>query len=152
MQLPGILGGSEEKAEKYAKELNSYSRIDALLASAYIDKLKGNKNQAQKLYQEAFKIHSPGNSGKRNYLNYQLGEIAAENKLEPIFGIELLNKYLANYSYLDIRSPEWAHYRKAQIYVNMGEKEEAKRSIEKALAIKEDFEEAKKERVRILKL
>ncbi len=37
IELPGIVGGSEKKAEKYADELLTISKVDGYLAKGYID-------------------------------------------------------------------------------------------------------------------
>ena len=37
LQLPGIVGGSEKKAQKYANELMHISKIDGLMANGHIE-------------------------------------------------------------------------------------------------------------------
>ena len=37
IELPGIIGGSEKKAQKYADELMALSKVDGYLAKGYID-------------------------------------------------------------------------------------------------------------------
>jgi len=47
---------------------------------------------------------------------------------------------------------DWAYYRLAQIYKNIGNKQSALQWIDKALADRPDFKEAKKEKEIILSL
>lgn len=37
IELPGIVGGSERKAQKYADELMQLSKVDGYLANGYIN-------------------------------------------------------------------------------------------------------------------
>jgi tetratricopeptide (TPR) repeat protein len=59
LQLPGIIGGSEKKAIKYANELLKLSPIDGFLAKGYIDEYFDRYQNAEKNY---LKAHSIGNS------------------------------------------------------------------------------------------
>ena len=151
-QLPSILGGSEEKAWKYARELNNISVTDALLAQAFLYKEAGKKQQAAVLYQKALKGLKFTSSRDRNYLNYEAGMVAAEHNLELTKGLRALDSYITNYSYLDIHPLEWAYYRKAQIYTHLNNKKEAQINIEKALTLRGNFKEALEQKERILKL
>ncbi len=53
LQLPGILGGSEEKALKYANELLQISAVDGFLAKAYIAEHNEQYSEAEKYYLKA---------------------------------------------------------------------------------------------------
>lgn len=177
--LPGIFGGSEKKAMEYAEELANISPVDGYLAKGYIAEETSRPNDAEAYYKKAievggsphtyeklttlyeknnqpekaietssksFKLH------KRNQLNYQIGRICAEYNLEPHYGIDCLKEYVANYSIEDGVTKEWAYYRIAQIYKNIDDKENAIIWINKALRMKKDFPEAKKEKSVILSL
>jgi tetratricopeptide (TPR) repeat protein len=50
LELPGILGGSEKKSQKYADELLSLSLIDGYLAKGYIDEYFKRYTAAEKQY------------------------------------------------------------------------------------------------------
>ncbi|MCF4102248.1 hypothetical protein L1I30_11265 [Gillisia sp. M10.2A] len=153
MQLPGFIGGSEEKAQKYRSELFKLNKVDGYLSEAFMFKETNKVQKALVAYRMAMKIHSVQTiKEKRNSLNYELGKISAEFNLEPAYGLRLLNSYIDNYNYKDIYSLEWAYYRKAQIEVILQNKNAARTSIEKALTLKHDFKEAKEEKQRILRL
>jgi len=64
IQLPGIVGGSEKKAVKYANELLKISPVDGYLAKGHIDEYFNRYIQAEKNYKKAIEI---GNS----YTTYQ---------------------------------------------------------------------------------
>jgi hypothetical protein len=59
LELPGIIGGSEAKAKKYADELLLISRIDGYLAHGYIEIYFKRYKKAEALYVAA---HRLGNS------------------------------------------------------------------------------------------
>lgn len=179
IELPGILGGSERKALEYAEELSQISPVDGYLANGYIAEQDKRPEDAERYYKKAIEVggsphtyekltalyeknNQPGKAidtasksfklHKRNQLNYQIGRICAEYKLEPQYGIDCLREYITNYNIEDGVTTEWAYYRIAQIYKNLGEKENALIWINKALAAKHDFPEAEKEKSLILAL
>lgn len=59
IELPAIIGGSEKKAQKYATELLTLSKVDGYLAKGYIDVYFERYQSAEKNYLQAHKI---GNS------------------------------------------------------------------------------------------
>lgn len=169
LQLPGIIGGSTSKAKTYADELQQISEVDGYLAKGYIEEYDENEEAAEKYYKKAIEIGgSPHTYEKltafyekndrpeaaiktaekslekhqRNLLNYQIGKIAAEYDMEPQLGITCLQNYIANHSYKDGVPTQWAYYRLAQIYRNLGNKNLALEYIDKAIATSPDFEEA----------
>lgn len=58
-ELPAIIGGSEKKAQKYANELMSLSKVDGYMAKGYIDVYFERYQSAERNYTLAHKI---GNS------------------------------------------------------------------------------------------
>ena len=56
MQLPGIIGGSEKKAQKYADELMSISKIDGVMAKGHIDEYFSRYTTAEKYYLQGVAI------------------------------------------------------------------------------------------------
>lgn len=179
IQLPGIFGGSENKAVQYANELGKISEVDGYLANGYIAEYTDRPKDAERYYKKAIEVGGSPHTyeklsnlyeqnnqpkeaivttsaslkkHKRNQLNYQIGKISAQYNLEPEYGIECLSQYLANYSIKDGVEKDWAYYRLAQIYKNLGKKEIALTWINKALLGKADFKEAQKEKSLILAL
>jgi tetratricopeptide (TPR) repeat protein len=179
IQLPGIIGGSEEKAIAYAEELERISEVDGQLAKGYIAEYSDRAADAEVHYKKAIEVggsfhtyeklsglyentNQPENAidtsveslkiHKRNQLNYQIGKIAAQYNVKPEVGIVCLQKYLENHTVKDGVPKEWAYYRLAQIYKNQSKKETALLWINKALNDRSDFEEAKKEKEIILEL
>lgn len=59
LQLPGIVGGSEKKAARYAEELSKISPVDGYLAKGKIAEYFNRYKVAEKNYSQAFEI---GNS------------------------------------------------------------------------------------------
>ncbi len=179
IQLPGIIGGSEKKAIAYADELGIISKVDEYLAKGYIAEYSDRPKDAEKYYKKAIEVGGSPHTyeklaglyeknnqpkealettskslkiHKRNQLNYQIGKISAQYNLEPEYGIECLSEYLANYSIKDGVPKDWAYYRLAQIYKNLGKKQIALTWINKALIDRKDFKEAQQEKSLILAL
>jgi len=59
IELPGIVGGSETKAQKYADELMKLSKVDGYMAKGYIDEYFSRYSKAEINYKKA---HEIGNS------------------------------------------------------------------------------------------
>ena len=72
--------------------------------------------------------------------------------MEPELGIDCLKRYIEQHSYKDGVPKNWAYFRLAQIYKNMGDKKNALDYINRAIAVSPDFEEAIKERASIRNL
>lgn len=56
LQLPGIIGGSESKAKKYADELLKISPVDGYLATGHIAEYFNRYKNAEKLYRKAIEV------------------------------------------------------------------------------------------------
>lgn len=56
IELPGIVGGSEAKAQKYANELMNLSKVDGYLAKGYIDVYFKRYDNAELNYKKAHEI------------------------------------------------------------------------------------------------
>lgn len=179
IQLPGIIGGSERKAIKFANELGEISEVDGHLANGYIAEYSDRTEDAEHFYKQAIAIGGSPHTyeklaghyektnrpqaaiqttskslqiHKRNQLNYQIGKIAAQYNLESELGINCLQVYLKNHSAKDGVPKDWAYFRLAQIYKNLGKKETALSWINKALVERPGFEQAREEKDLILAL
>lgn len=179
MQLPAIIGGSEDTSTKYANQLLDISPVDGYLAKGYIAEYANRPQEAENHYKNAIKIggsmhtyekltnlYEKNNQPQkaienvqdclkthdRNSLHYQIGKIVAQYNLDASLGITCLNKYIENYSIRDGVPKDWAYYRLAQIYKNLNNKTEALSWIDKALSSRPDFKEALQEKKNILAL
>lgn len=179
IQLPGIVGGSENKAITYAKQLDAISKVDGALAQGYIAEYSNRPKDAERFYKQAIAIggsahtyekltaHYENNNQpkeaiatasqslqihERNQLNYQIGKVAAQYNVETEKGINCLKTYIANHSVNDGVPKDWAYYRLAQIYKHLGKKKIALQWIELALSSRPDFEQALVEKEEIIAL
>jgi tetratricopeptide (TPR) repeat protein len=179
IQLPGIVGGSEKKAIMYANQLAEISPVDGHLANGYIAEYNDRPKDAEEFYKKAISVggsvhtyekltnlyentNQPAKAietvsnclkvHKRNALHYQIGKIAAQYNLDAELGINCLQKYIANHSVRDGVPKDWAYYRLAQIYKNLGNKNSALEWIDKALVDRPSFKEARQEKELILAL
>ena len=173
IQLPGIIGGSEAKSIKYANQLLEISPVDGYLANGYIAEYSDRPDDAEIFYKKAIAVggsphtyeklseHYEKNNEpakaietarksleihKRNTLNYQIGKVAAQYNLDADLGIKCLHAYIKNHSVRDGVPIDWAYFRIAQIYKNLGKKQDAMVWIDRALTSRPDFKEAKEEK------
>ena len=153
MQIPGIIGGSKTIAESYASDLDRINMIDALLADAYIYKIQEYRDLAKNKYEEAIRLaQKRPELITRNYLKYELGEAAAIYEIQLSQGKKLLEEYIKDYGYKDIKSQDWAYLRLAQIERINKNQQAAMDFIEKSLAINPDFDKALVEKQKIQRL
>lgn len=179
MELPGIFGGSMETSLKYANELEKISKVDGYLAKGYIYQEDGDEDEAEKYYkmavsvggsilcyeklanfymvdsqfENALKTYNSGYKNlEHNYFLYKIGEISAEKDIALEQGEQSLQTFIINFSSKDKISLQWAHYRLAQIYRNMGEKGKALSQIDLALNHRPQQKEFKKEKALIERL
>ncbi|MGM1055254.1 MAG: tetratricopeptide repeat protein [Bacteroidota bacterium] len=153
IKLPGILGGSLDKAQEFANDLESLNKVDYFLAQAFILKEEEGLAESEVFFKKALEAHQNLASHKRrNILNYELGKAASDFEVYPQYGLKLLNEYIANFGYNDIYPLEWAYYNKAKLQAALMNKSEAIISIDKALTLRGNFKEAELEKKRILRL
>lgn len=177
MQLPAIIGGSEDTALFYANQLTELSLEKGYLAKGYIASYTGDLVAAEQFYKNAVAQQGSLDSfsklidfykntsqvqeaiqmlkqnltldGHQNELNYLIGELAASHNLEPQLAIKHLKIYLQYYSAENITPIQWPYFRLAQVYRSMGDKTKALFWIDKALAIAPGFTQAAKEKILI---
>ncbi|WP_369996511.1 tetratricopeptide repeat protein [Winogradskyella sp.] len=160
VSLPGIVGGSNSKALKYANELEKLSKVDGYLAKGYVYEYDDEPELAEKYYKLAIKVggsvtcyekltnfyetqnkpsEAIGNleeaqqKHQRNAMHYQIGKVCADYNLQLEKGEKCLKAYLSNHSAKDGVPKEWAYYRLAQIYKHKNNKTEALKWIDKAI-------------------
>lgn len=179
MQLPGIFGGSNNKALHFAQELENLSKVDGYLAKGYIYEYDNEPELAEAYYKKAIKdggsltcfnkltnlyenesepqkaianIEAAQKKHERNALHYQIGKVAAEYNIELQKGERCLQIYLKNHSTEDGVPKAWAHYRLAQIHTHKNNKQEALKYIDLAIAELPKTKPFKEEKERILNL
>ncbi len=179
MQLPGIIGGSKSKSLKYADELENLSKVDGYLAKGYIHEYDKEPELAEEYYKKALNIGGSVNcfdkltnfyenqqqpekaikniesayeKHNRNAMHYQIGKVCADYNIQLEKGERCLKAYIKNHSVRDGVPIEWAYFRLAQIHKNRLDKEGALKWIDKALATRVNFTQAKEEKEKILRL
>ncbi|WP_306293675.1 tetratricopeptide repeat protein [Winogradskyella forsetii] len=179
VSLPGIIGGSTDKALRYANELQNLSKVDGYLAKGYVYEYDDEPELAEKYYRLAIKVggsvtcyeklskfyeaqHQPekaiGNleeaqeKHQRNAMHYQIGKVCADYNIQLDKGEKCIKAYLANHSAQDGVPKAWAYYRLAQINKHRGNKSEALKYINLALDELPDIETFMKEKIVILGL
>ena len=89
---------------------------------------------------------------KRNGLHYQIGKIAAKYNIELQKGENCLHTYINNYSTNDGVPKAWANYRLAQIHKHKGNRTEALKYIDLAIADLPDIKPFQNEKKSILNM
>ncbi|MGV9004260.1 tetratricopeptide repeat protein [Flavobacterium sp.] len=87
LQLPGIVGGSEKKANEYAAQLAKLSPVDGLLATGHIDEYFNRFQSAEKNYLKAHEIGNSKTTFQKLYNLYlnKLKDKAKATKLKEKF-------------------------------------------------------------------
>lgn len=83
IELPGIVGGSEKKALKYADELMNISKVDGYLAKGYIDEYFERYNKAEINYIKAHEIGNSKTTFQKLY-NLYLNKIKDKSKANKL--------------------------------------------------------------------
>lgn len=81
IELPGIVGGSETKAQKYATELMNLSKVDGYLAKGYIDVYFERYTKAETNFKKAHEIGNSNTTYEKLYdlyLNKMKDKIKAD--------------------------------------------------------------------------
>jgi tetratricopeptide (TPR) repeat protein len=176
VSLPGIIGGSNSKALKYAEELEKLSKVDGYLAKGYIYEYDDEPELAEKYYRMAIKVggsvtcyeklsnfyegqkqpekaianmEEAQQHLQRNALHYQIGKVCADYNIQLDKGEKCIKAYISNHSSKDGVPKEWAYYRLAQIYKHKKNKAEALKWINKAITGLPDIEVFEKEKASI---
>ncbi len=89
---------------------------------------------------------------KRNSLNYQLGKVCANYKLELDKGEKCLIKFIDNYTIKDGVPLKWAYLKLAQIYKYKKNKTQDLAWVNKSLVNQSDFQHAIDEKKLILNM
>jgi len=136
-----------ELAEKYYKlaleaggSMTCYSKLSTFYENHQQPK------KAVATMEKAYDVH------KRNALHYQIGKVCADYNLELEKGEHCLTTFIENHSVADGVPIEWAYYRMAQIQKNKQNRTQALKWIDKALAVRSNFKQAKREKERILNM
>ncbi|MFT3687367.1 MAG: tetratricopeptide repeat protein [Phycisphaerales bacterium] len=89
LQLPGFIGGSEKKAQKYSNELLKISPVDGYLSKAHIDEYFKRYQSAEKQYIKAIEV------GGSKLTYERLAKLYKEKLHQPEKAIQVLEKYEA---------------------------------------------------------
>ena len=132
-ELPQLLGGSKSLALQYANELETISLIDGLFAKKYIYDFK-NDHKMSNIYLNKIieNLDSFNSEYDYNYLNFSIGELCANNKINLDRGILQLSYYIENFTSRDRSTPDYAYYLLAKIYVHKNDFSNAKEQLDNA--------------------
>jgi tetratricopeptide (TPR) repeat protein len=83
LEIPGILGGSETKAKKYAEELTKISPVDGHLANGYISEYFKRYKQAEQSYLKADSIGKSQTTYQKLY-NLYASKLKDKNKASKL--------------------------------------------------------------------
>ena len=87
LQLPGIVGGSERKAQKYSDELMTLSNVDGYLSKGHIAEYFKRYKEAEKNYKKAIEI------GKSKTTYKKLADLYKNKMKQPEKAKAVLDEY-----------------------------------------------------------
>ncbi|MGB5359524.1 MAG: hypothetical protein WBN27_06225 [Eudoraea sp.] len=153
VSLPGIVGGSYNKAYELAKNLKRISPIDSYLALGYVYEYDDEPANAKTNYFAALALVNDQTEFKRNQLNYQIGKVCSDYGVQLYRGIKYMSRYIEGHSIKDGVPLKWAYYRMGRLYRKKGNKQNAIIWINKALESDNSFKRAleEKEKIQALK-
>ena len=132
-ELPQLLGGSKSLALEYANELENISLIDGLFAKKYIYDFKDDHKMSNiYLNKITENLDSFNLEYDYNYLNFSIGELCANNKINLDMGILQLSYYIENFTSRDRSTPDYAYYLLAKIYLHKNDYSNAKEQLDNA--------------------
>ena len=132
-ELPQLLGGSKSLALEYANELENISLIDGLFAKKYIYDFKDDHKMSNiYLNKITENLDSFNLEYDYNYLNFSIGELCANNKINLDMGILQLSYYIENFTSRDRSTPDYAYYLLAKIYLHKNDYFNAKEQLDNA--------------------
>lgn len=179
MELPMIIGGSKNKALKYANELQQISPVEGYLAKGFIYEFEKDYDTAEENYKNAIQAEDSKLAYQKlihlyelsknpvpailtleealqkydeTIFDYQIAQLCALYNIQLEKGLQHLNTFLINKNPNTTVPREYAYLRKAQLLRLSNKKKEALESIDDALSIRSNFKEAKKEKELILSL
>lgn len=151
--VPSLIGGDIDKAKVLAKRLMKLDQVKAYFSFAFIAIAEAKKSQATDYYKKAFDLLEKQSFCSQNLseyfaqhsmnLSYKIAEDSVLNNLSPAIGLCAIDYFIDKQSPVYNIPLEWAYFRKAQLFVAMGEKEQALLEIKNALSINPYFQWAK---------
>ncbi|MCF8714027.1 tetratricopeptide repeat protein [Joostella atrarenae] len=139
LKLPGILGGSNDKAYKYSKELEAIAPIEGYLSRGFIEEERNNKELAATYYKRGLDVVSQNTYPDKNYrrqdIHYQIGKLAAQYNYKVNSGISHLLIFENLYTPESTIPLEDVYYQLAVLYRYQKNKEKANYYIDKAIKI-----------------
>jgi tetratricopeptide (TPR) repeat protein len=163
-QLPGFLGGSYDKAMIYASELEQLSKAQGYFAKAYIYQNSNQEELAKTYYKKGLESlkqlacfepklsNSSHLKAHNNSIHFLVASACVLVNTRHSFGLRYIQFYIDEFSSKDQEPLEVAYLIQAQLFKVQSKFSEALGSIEKALLVQPNFEQALEEKEIILLL
>lgn len=178
LELPGVIGGSISKAKNYASQLERISPVDGALAFGKIADYQEDFKTAETHYLKAVEIggssicytklielyekynkydkalnytSEAAKKSNLNKFNFKYAEISIKSNLNTKTAISYIDQYIQNYN-KDSKNLDEAFILKSKLHHQLGQIDEAKFCLQKALAYNPSSAQAKSELQRIEQL
>jgi tetratricopeptide (TPR) repeat protein len=163
-QLPGFLGGSYDKAMIYASELEQLSKAQGYFAKAYVYQNSNQEELAKTYYKKGLEnlkelacfepklSNSSHLKAHNNSIHFLVASACVLVNTRHSFGLRYIQFYIDEFSSKDQEPLEVAYLIQAQLFKVQSKFSEALGSIEKALLVQPNFEQALEEKEIILLL
>lgn len=134
LQLPSVLGGSFQKAKEHAEDLKALNVLDYNIALSLLYTYQEKRKMAVNAIKEGIQILKENPKlALRNYIYYEYAENAMNYEVCLDVIPKLMDHYIANFNYLDLKTPAEAYFRLSQLAYRHKLKKEAQIYIQKAL-------------------
>ncbi|WP_417885999.1 tetratricopeptide repeat protein [Zunongwangia sp.] len=134
LQLPGVLGGSLKKSKRHVKALKRLNMLDYKIALALIYIKQDEEKLAARTIKEGIEIlQNTPSLALRNYIYFEYAENAMNYGVCITAIPKLMNHYVSNFNYLDLKTPGEAYFRLAQLAYRQRRKDIASTYVQKAL-------------------
>jgi len=163
-QLPGFLGGSYVKAMDYASELEQLSKAQGYFAKAYVYQNSNQEELTKTYYKKGLESlkeltcfepklsNSSHLKAHNNSIHFLVAFACVLVNTKHSFGLRYIQFYIDEFSSKDQEPLEVAYLAQAQLFKLQNKFSEALSSIEKALLVQPNFEQALEEKEIILLL
>jgi tetratricopeptide (TPR) repeat protein len=152
--LPSLLGGDLEGALKIIEKIKFIDPLEGLLAEGSFYEKTKDRARANEIYQRVFEFLEqtyPRCSelffdylkNNRRDLAYDLGRIAADYNLSPVWGQCALSYFEETHRLRDTVPLAWVYYQRARLAKRNVNEKEMERYLKKSLAISKAYPELK---------
>ena len=146
-EIPDILGGNKEFAQKKAEELFIIDPIQGLIIKGYLNDIDKYSSAAKSKYEMAFYLLEKNYESFDTFfeendrdLIFEIGNVVANHEISPYLGISALKFYANSYDFMDNYPLATVYYLLSRIYFFKKDLNTCSDYLAKALKINPKFQ------------